>query len=83
MVLPTVAGGHSTIVLDRTQLAERAFRLTGGGLYRDALLVGAEIPASVGSQRALLDGPSGSVGQVLHLAPDETVILLTLFLHHY
>ena len=49
--------------MDRVQHAERVYRLTGGGLYRDSLLTGdsAAIPPSV-RERAVVD-PSGSIGQ--------------------
>ena len=47
VVLATSPGGNATIILDRTQLAERVFRLTGGGLYRDSVLVRSNIIASV------------------------------------
>jgi hypothetical protein len=44
VLLQTVAGGNATILLRRTQHAQRLFRLTGGGLYRDTMLVGASPP---------------------------------------
>jgi hypothetical protein len=44
VLLRTEAGGRANITLRRLQPAERLFRLTGGGLYRDSILVGAEAP---------------------------------------
>jgi hypothetical protein len=62
VVLTTHAGGSALIVLNRTQPAQRVYRLTGAGLYRDSLLVGAPIPASVRS-RAAAEVSTGSFGQ--------------------
>ena len=39
-LLKTTPGGNATIYVNRTQPAERLHRLTGGGLYRDSVLVG-------------------------------------------
>jgi len=46
VLLNTQPGGNATIYLNRTQPAERLYRLTGGGLYRDSLLVGAKAPVA-------------------------------------
>lgn len=54
--------GTKTVYLTRTQLAERRFRLTGGGLYRDSYLVGAKVPASA-QNHTYIDKVSRSVGQ--------------------
>jgi hypothetical protein len=37
-------GGSVTLKVDRVNLAERLYRVTGAGVYRDSLLVGAEVP---------------------------------------
>ena len=37
-------GGSATIKVDRVNLAERLYRITGAGVYRDSLLVGAKVP---------------------------------------
>ncbi len=37
-------GGSHQLKLKRTNLAERLFRITGGGLYRDSILLGDEVP---------------------------------------
>ncbi len=34
LLLTTTPGGRATVVLNRTQPAERLYRMTGGGLYR-------------------------------------------------
>ena len=44
VLLRTVGGDSATITLRRTQPAERLYRLTGGGLYRDTLLTGGAAP---------------------------------------
>ena len=44
VLLNTTQGGQATVLLRRTQIAERLFRLTGGGLYRDTLLVDGDAP---------------------------------------
>ena len=41
VLLKTMPGKQATVYLNRTQPAERLFRLTGGGLYRDSVMVGA------------------------------------------
>lgn len=41
VLLPTTPGGRATIYLNRTQPAERLYRLTGGGLYRDSVIAAA------------------------------------------
>lgn len=38
------SGGAATIRLPRTNIAERLYRVTGQGLYRDSLLLGTKIP---------------------------------------
>ncbi len=44
MKLHTTPGKIVTLYVDRTQLAERVFRLTGQGLYRDSLLLNVPAP---------------------------------------
>ena len=44
ILLSTRSGYQATILLNRTQHAQRMYRLTGGGLYRDTLLVGGTAP---------------------------------------
>jgi len=46
VLLRTVAGGRATVRLRRTQPAQRLFRLTGGGLYRDTVLAGGAPPVA-------------------------------------
>ena len=37
-------GGHTTLRMRRVEIAQRLYRITGAGIYRDSLLVGAAIP---------------------------------------
>ena len=46
MLLRTAPGGLATVRLRRRQHAERLFRLTGGGLYRDTLMTGGTAPVA-------------------------------------
>ncbi len=39
-----VAGGNATLALRRTNIAERLYRLTGQGIYRDSVLAGLPVP---------------------------------------
>lgn len=42
--LNTTPGGHATIKVHRNDLAERLYRLTGAGIYRDSQLLGLPVP---------------------------------------
>jgi hypothetical protein len=37
-------GGSVTLKIDRVNIAERLYRVTGAGIYRDSVLVGAKVP---------------------------------------
>ncbi len=37
-------GGSVTLKIDRANIAERLYRVTGAGIYRDSVLVGAKVP---------------------------------------
>ncbi len=50
--LKVVAGGMATIPIKRKNIAERLYRVTGGGIYRDSMLVGDTAPL----QRPVLNG---------------------------
>src|SRR5579871_1618738 len=52
VALQTSRGGSAVIKLPRINIAERLYRITGEGIYRDSLLVGKPTPTS----RALLNG---------------------------
>ena len=42
--LQAVAGGSATIKIDRVNVAERLYRVTGAGIYRDSVLTGHAAP---------------------------------------
>lgn len=41
-----VPGGKATIAIDRGNVAERLYRVTGRGIYRDSVLLGYDVPLS-------------------------------------
>jgi len=68
VALKVTAGGNTTILLTRTQLAERLYRLTGQGIYRDSVLLGTPVPiakpllnAGVQGQDSILTALFGGV----------------------
>ncbi|MHC4876604.1 MAG: hypothetical protein ACYTGL_08900 [Planctomycetota bacterium] len=42
--LQTVPGTSATVKIKRLNLAERLYRITGGGIYRDSVLLGDDVP---------------------------------------
>ena len=62
-MLVTTPGVRVYLYVHRTQAAQRMYRLTGGGLYRDTVLLGLqnELPRSA-RQNALADPRTGSFG---------------------
>jgi hypothetical protein len=56
--LNPTSGGCGTIKLNRTQIAERRYRLTGQGIYADSVAVGAKTPIA-----DPILGPAGITGQ--------------------
>eukprot|EP00756_Hemistasia_phaeocysticola_P063136 Hpha_TRINITY_DN6626_c0_g1::TRINITY_DN6626_c0_g1_i1::g.26460::m.26460 len=74
-VLHTGLGERATLYVHRTQAAQRVYRLTGGGRYRDTLLLGweAEIPEAVRPDAAMDASGSGSFGQdTVHVATNRS-----------
>jgi len=57
VALDTRPGGRGRIELERRQVAERLYRVTGQGIYRDSVLLGEQVPLA----EPLLNG--GVVGQ--------------------
>ena len=55
--LRTVEGGSATVRIKRINIAERLYRITGAGIYRDSLLAGVPVP----TREPLIDG--GVLGQ--------------------
>ncbi len=52
VALPVKAGGQGQIKIKRLNIAERLYRITGSGIYRDSVLVGQSVPL----KQPLLDG---------------------------
>ena len=52
VALEVKAGGQAVVKIARVNIAERLYRLTGAGIYRDSILVGAPVPLT----HPLLDG---------------------------
>ena len=44
VALDVAPGGHTTIAGTREMIAERLYRVTGGGIYRDSVLLGLDVP---------------------------------------
>jgi hypothetical protein len=42
--LKVTPGGSATLRVDRVNIAERLYRVTGAGIYRDSVLVGGKVP---------------------------------------
>lgn len=51
-----VAGGRATIALKRVNIAERLYRVTGAGIYRDTLILGERAPIAEGLLNAKVFG---------------------------
>lgn len=50
--LDVVAGGHAMLTAHRENVAERLYRVTGGGIYRDSVLLGLPVPL----EQPVIDG---------------------------
>jgi hypothetical protein len=57
-----VAGGTAQLSLQRLNIAERLYRVTGGGIYRDSILLGAKVPL----QEPVLNGQVAGSDSVLN-----------------
>lgn len=44
VALPVTRGGRGQIKIKRLNIAERLYRITGGGIYRDSVLAGQQVP---------------------------------------
>lgn len=64
--LDTKSGGHAQIKIKRVNIAERLYRITGQGIYRDSLLLGRHAPIeqlAINSQVVGLDSVMTAVYQ--------------------
>ena len=62
--LQTTAGGSATIKIKRQNIAERLYRITGGDIYRDSVLVGKPVPIQAPLLNAQVVGSDGGVNVI-------------------
>jgi len=62
--LQVTEGGQARLTIRRVNLAERLYRLTGGGIYRDSLLVGHPVPLRQPVLNGLVFGQDSVVNTV-------------------
>ncbi len=62
--LPVKAGGEATLTIKRLNIAERLYRITGAGIYRDSVLVGKEAPIREPVLNSLVVGSDSVVNAV-------------------
>ena len=63
--LKVIPGGSAKLTIRRINIAQRLYRITGGGIYRDSLLVGAKPPLQEPALNSLVFG-SDSVMNALY-----------------
>ncbi len=62
--LMAVPGGRARLTVQRLNLAERLYRVTGAGIYRDSVLVGARVPLTEPVLNGLVLGSDSVVNAV-------------------
>lgn len=62
--LRVTKGGEATLKIKRLNIAERLYRVTGGGIYRDSVLVGAKSPLKEPLINGLVFGSDSVVNAV-------------------
>ena len=62
--LDVVAGGRARLELTRINIAERLYRLTGGGIYADSVLVGRPVPTRAPVLNGLVFGSDSVLNTV-------------------
>ncbi|MBC8874796.1 MAG: hypothetical protein H8E44_35700 [Planctomycetes bacterium] len=62
--LKVAAGGEATLTLDRINIAERLYRMTGAGIYRDTMLTGGSPPTKQPVLNGLVFGSDSVVNTV-------------------
>ena len=58
--LPITPGGSAVLKIKRLNVAERLYRLTGQGIYRDSVLVGERVPIQQPTLNAQVAGQDGA-----------------------
>jgi len=64
--LETTPGGSATLKIKRINIAERMCRLTGGGIYRDSILLGQPTPLQEPLLNGQVFGQDGAVAAIYH-----------------
>jgi hypothetical protein len=64
--LKVTAGGKATVKLKRINLAERLYRITGGGQYRDSVLLGQTVPIKEPVLNAQVVGSDSVINAILN-----------------
>lgn len=62
--LTTVPGGHARLKIKRLNIAERLYRITGQGIYRDTVLLGRKAPIAEPLLNAEVTGQDGVLNAV-------------------
>ncbi len=62
--LQVTAGGTATVKVHRVNIAERLYRVTGGGVYRDSVLLGKPVPIEHPTLNGLVFGQDSVVNTV-------------------
>lgn len=61
VALKVTSGGRAELKIKRTSIAERLYRITGEGIYRDSVLVGAPVPLKQPVLNAQVMGQDGGL----------------------
>jgi hypothetical protein len=64
--LKVTPGGKATLKIRRINIAERLYRMTGAGIYRDSVLVGAKVPLREPVLNAQVFGSDSVVSALFH-----------------
>lgn len=59
-------GGHAELKIKRLNIAERLYRVTGGGIYRDSVLLGRPVPLEHPVLNGLVFGQDSVINAVYH-----------------
>lgn len=63
-ILETVPGKEAVIRLKRLNIAERLYRLTGEGIYRDSVLLGRPVPLDAPVLNGQVSGQDSTIAQI-------------------
>lgn len=66
VVLTPQPGGEATIRVQRRNIAQRLYRITGEGIYRDSQLLGKPVPASDSFGAGLVVGQDSAMAAIYH-----------------